>query len=90
MYVCVCMHVCAYVCVYVHVHMHMYTYVHLMPCVQVEEIVEVGSLEPDLVHLPSLYVQRVVKGETYEKRIEVCVVSAYMFVWIQYTYTYRI
>jgi len=36
---------------------------------EVEEMVEVGSLEPDNIHTPSVYVQRVLKGE-HEKRIE--------------------
>ena len=37
---------------------------------EVEEIVPVGSLDPDDVHTPGIYVQRVVLGQTYEKRIE--------------------
>jgi len=37
---------------------------------EVEELVEVGELDGDAVHTPSIYVKRVVKGETYEKRIE--------------------
>jgi len=37
---------------------------------EVEEIVEVGSLDPDHVHTPGIFVQRVFKGESYEKRIE--------------------
>lgn len=37
---------------------------------EVEEIVEVGQLDPDQVHLPGIYVDRVVKGLHYEKRIE--------------------
>lgn len=37
---------------------------------EVEEIVEVGSLDPDAVHLPGVYVQRILKGEHYEKWIE--------------------
>ena len=40
--------------------------------VQVEEIVDVESFAPEDIHLPSIFVQRVVKGERYEKRIEVC------------------
>ena len=36
-----------------------------------EEIVDVGSFPLEDIHLPSLYVDRVVKGEKYEKRIEV-------------------
>jgi 3-oxoacid CoA-transferase/3-oxoacid CoA-transferase subunit A len=37
---------------------------------EVEEIVEVGELEPDTIHTPGIYVQRIFKGERYEKRIE--------------------
>jgi 3-oxoacid CoA-transferase len=38
--------------------------------VEVEEIVETGSISPDDVHLPCIYVQRLIKGDRYEKRIE--------------------
>src|SRR5271165_4196554 len=37
---------------------------------EVEELVEVGSLEPDHIHTPGVYVHRIVRGEKYEKRIE--------------------
>ncbi len=37
---------------------------------EVENLVEVGELEPDLIHTPSVYVKRIFKGELYEKRIE--------------------
>ncbi len=37
---------------------------------EVEEIVPVGALGPDHVHTPGLFVQRLVRGERYEKRIE--------------------
>ena len=37
--------------------------------VEVEEIVPVGSLDPDQIHLPGIYVHRLIKGE-HEKRIE--------------------
>jgi len=37
---------------------------------EVEEIVEAGSLDPDQIHLPGVYVHRVVQGKGYEKRIE--------------------
>jgi 3-oxoacid CoA-transferase subunit A len=37
--------------------------------VEVEEIVPVGSLDPDHIHTPGIYVDRIVKG-TFEKRIE--------------------
>ncbi len=36
---------------------------------EVEEIVPVGSLDPDAIHLPGIYVQRLIQG-THEKRIE--------------------
>jgi 3-oxoacid CoA-transferase subunit A len=38
--------------------------------VEVEELVPVGALEPDQVHLPSIYVQRIFQGTDYEKPIE--------------------
>ncbi len=37
---------------------------------EVEELVEPGELEPDSVHIPSIFVQRIIRGEHYEKRIE--------------------
>jgi 3-oxoacid CoA-transferase subunit A len=37
---------------------------------EVEQLVEVGELEPDSIHTPSVYVKRIVQGELYEKRIE--------------------
>ena len=36
---------------------------------EVEEIVETGSLDPDTIHLPGIYVHRLIQGE-HEKRIE--------------------
>ncbi|RZT10017.1 3-oxoacid CoA-transferase subunit A [Duganella sp. CF402] len=38
--------------------------------VEVEQIVETGSIDPDQVHLPSIYVHRIVLNTTPEKRIE--------------------
>ncbi|MGW8392871.1 CoA transferase subunit A [Pseudoduganella sp. HUAS MS19] len=38
--------------------------------VEVEEIVEVGAIDPDAVHLPGIYVHRIVLNATPEKRIE--------------------
>jgi 3-oxoacid CoA-transferase subunit A len=38
--------------------------------VEVEEIVPVGSLEPDAIHLPGVYVQRMIVGAPYDKKIE--------------------
>jgi 3-oxoacid CoA-transferase subunit A len=37
---------------------------------EVEEIVEVGELDPDAIHTIGVYVQRVLLGTNYEKRIE--------------------
>ena len=37
---------------------------------EVEEIVEIGELDPDQIHLPGIYVQRLVLNSTPEKRIE--------------------
>ncbi len=36
---------------------------------EVEEIVPLGALDPDKIHLPGIYVHRLIKGE-HEKRIE--------------------
>jgi len=38
--------------------------------VEVEEIVPVGSFDPDSIHLPGVYVQRMVVGAPYDKKIE--------------------
>ncbi|QNN71408.1 CoA transferase subunit A [Thermomonas carbonis] len=38
--------------------------------VEVEELVEIGDIDPDHVHLPGIYVQRIVVNATPEKRIE--------------------
>jgi 3-oxoacid CoA-transferase subunit A len=38
--------------------------------VEVEEIVEEGQLNPDLIHTPGIYVQRAFLGDHFEKRIE--------------------
>jgi 3-oxoacid CoA-transferase subunit A len=37
---------------------------------EVEEIVPVGSIDPDSVHLPSIYVKRLILGAPYDKKIE--------------------
>ena len=37
---------------------------------EVEEIVPVGSLDADCIHLPSIYVKRLILGAPYEKKIE--------------------
>ena len=38
--------------------------------VEVEEIVPTGSLDPDCIHLPGVYVQRIIVGAPYDKQIE--------------------
>ncbi len=37
---------------------------------EVEELVEPGELDADAIHTPGIYVQRIIKGESYEKWIE--------------------
>lgn len=37
---------------------------------EVEELVPAGQLDPDEIHLPGIYVQRIIQGEQYEKWIE--------------------
>lgn len=37
---------------------------------EVEEIVPTGSLDPDSIHLPGIYVKRLIKGAPYDKKIE--------------------
>jgi 3-oxoacid CoA-transferase subunit A len=38
--------------------------------VEVEEIVPIGSLDPEAIHLPGVYVQRLIDGAPYDKKIE--------------------
>lgn len=38
--------------------------------VEVEEVVPVGALDPDCIHLPGIYVQRMIVGAPYDKKIE--------------------
>ena len=37
---------------------------------EVEELVPVGTLDPNHIHIPGIFVQRIFQGENYEKRIE--------------------
>ncbi len=37
---------------------------------EVEELVEVGELDPNQIHTPGIFVQRIFQGKDYEKRIE--------------------
>ncbi len=41
-----------------------------MTVAEVEEIVPVGSLNPDCIHVPSIYIKRLVLGAPYDKKIE--------------------
>ncbi|VVC39292.1 Coenzyme A transferase active site,3-oxoacid CoA-transferase, subunit B,3-oxoacid CoA-transferase, subunit [Cinara cedri] len=43
--------------------------------VEVEEIVDTGSIDPDQVHVPGIYVNRIVLGKDYVKKIEKTVLS---------------
>ncbi len=38
--------------------------------VEVEELVPAGSLDPNQIHIPGIFVQRIFQGNAYEKRIE--------------------
>ena len=37
---------------------------------EVEELVDVGTLDPDHIHTPGIFVHRIFQGASYEKRIE--------------------
>lgn len=41
--------------------------------VEVEELVDAGTLDPDFIHVPGIYVDRIIVGQKYEKRIEVII-----------------
>lgn len=43
---------------------------------EVEELVPAGELDPNMIHTPGIYVQRIFQGENYEKRIEQRTVSS--------------
>ena len=42
----------------------------LMTVAEVEEVVPVGSLDADAIHVPGIYVKRLIVGAPYEKKIE--------------------
>jgi 3-oxoacid CoA-transferase subunit A len=42
---------------------------------EVEELVEIGELDPDQVHTPGVYIHRIIQGPSYQKRIEQRTVS---------------
>ena len=44
--------------------------------VEVEELVDLGEIPPEDIHLPGLFVQRIFQGEKFEKRIEQRTVQA--------------
>lgn len=44
--------------------------------VEVEEVVEIGTLAPDTVHTPGIFIDRIILGDQFEKRIEQRTVSA--------------
>ncbi len=54
--------------------------------VEVEEIVEVGEIPAEDVHLPSVYVQGIIKGDAYEKRIEVRVYTHALSIQVYYCF----
>ncbi len=37
---------------------------------EVEELVPIGSLDPNQIHTPGIFVQRIFQGNSFEKRIE--------------------
>ena len=37
---------------------------------EVEELVPPGALDPNQIHTPGVFIQRIFQGENYEKRIE--------------------
>lgn len=37
---------------------------------EVEEVVETGALDPDMIHTPGIYVSRIIRGAQYDRRIE--------------------
>jgi 3-oxoacid CoA-transferase subunit A len=37
---------------------------------EVEELVTPGTLDPDQIHTPGIFVQRIIRGTDYQKRIE--------------------
>ena len=37
---------------------------------EVEQLLEIGELDPDQIHTPGIFVDRIIQGPSYEKRIE--------------------
>uniref|UniRef100_A0A8C7VTD0 Succinyl-CoA:3-ketoacid-coenzyme A transferase n=1 Tax=Oncorhynchus mykiss TaxID=8022 RepID=A0A8C7VTD0_ONCMY len=44
--------------------------------VEVEEVVDVGTFSEEDIHIPSIYIHRIIKGDCYEKRIEVVLMTS--------------
>lgn len=51
--------------------------------VEVEELVETGTINPDDVHLPGIFVDRIVVGTKFERRIEVISISWILYLALQ-------
>lgn len=51
--------------------------------VEVEELVETGTIDPDDVHLPGIFVDRIVVGTKFERRIEVISISWILYLALQ-------
>jgi 3-oxoacid CoA-transferase subunit A len=41
-----------------------------MTVAEVEELVPIGSIDPEMIHTPGIFIQRLFKGDKFEKRIE--------------------
>jgi acyl CoA:acetate/3-ketoacid CoA transferase alpha subunit len=52
---------------------------------EVEEIVEIGELDPNFIHLPGIYVDKIVKPPNYQKFIEVLTKLFYLIFTIRFT-----
>lgn len=52
--------------------------------VEVEELVPLGALDPESIHVPGIYVDRIIVGEKYEKRIEVSCRASVCFIVLLY------
>ncbi len=44
-------------------------------CHQAEEVVDAGKLDPNDIHLSGIYVDIVIKGTKFQKKIQVCVLT---------------
>ena len=49
---------------------HLWQWAGKITVAEVEELVPVGKLDPNQIHTPGIFVQRIFEGECYEKRIE--------------------